>query len=509
VATSKDSEDDCIANASFGNAIQVYRGSQNDVLERYIGATADMDDDDFVVRFTADNMFPDGALVYELFSQGKHSDADLVTFGSGFPYGMGATAFRVKLLRNAHEQAVDAYDREHVTPWIIRNGKCKTLVWSGSENFDDLSHLRCTIDSLSDYLRIQSVFNLLGGDPIRLSCERLLEGLLLLPDSPQCSNPQRVIHGRMTGLLQLGTAQLGQRYGVANQCGQPTEDVSAEMLRVALAHNITVIDTARGYGSSETRIGALVPRGDASRFQVVTKLSALDTLSSDADEDFVSSAVEASVLRSCRELKRETLPICLLHRSIHLQSWGGVAWKTLQRLHKDGMITELGVSIYSPEELKNVEMFSDIRHIQFPFNVLDRRWLAADSMNLISKITEQNGAWFTARSVLLQGLLCLPPERWPRINGVSSDEIVRIIKELVIDFGRLDIIDLCFAYVRAKSWVHSLVVGAETVHQIVRNVEYVNREALSPEECRLLEHRLPAGATALVNPSLWNRSISE
>lgn len=58
VATSTDPTDDIIQSVLQVKGINVCRGSLDDVLDRYIYASRDMDNEDFVVRFTADNMFP-------------------------------------------------------------------------------------------------------------------------------------------------------------------------------------------------------------------------------------------------------------------------------------------------------------------------------------------------------------------------------------------------------------------------------------------------------------------
>ncbi len=61
VATSDRPEDDVIASTVEAAGIHVVRGPLDDPLRRFAIATADLDDDDVVVRLTADNVVPDGS----------------------------------------------------------------------------------------------------------------------------------------------------------------------------------------------------------------------------------------------------------------------------------------------------------------------------------------------------------------------------------------------------------------------------------------------------------------
>ena len=507
VATSEGPEDAAIAETVMDAGIAVHRGSLDDVLSRYVSATEDMDDDDYVVRFTADNMFPDGNLVTELInSVGEPtSGSDYVAFGHGYPYGMWAGAVRVKWLRKAHAETTAAYDREHVMPWVSRHQTPTTFPWPGQKEFGDCSRLRSTLDSLSDYLRVRQAFEDAGGDPVHVSWRELIRSLRDQRDAPKLSNPIRWVHGARIGALQLGTAQLGMPYGVANETGQPSDVEAKSILDAAMAHGIEVIDTARQYGNAETRIGNLVHPGDASRFRVNTKLSGLYQLSPNAGPREVRSAVEASVLKSCRELRLQSLPVVMLHRTEHLTWWGGAAWDRLVQLQKEGVIRDLGLSIYRPEELAHVAERPLLKHLQLPFNLLDRRWLETSIQAQIHELIAENKVWVTARSVLLQGLLRLPASQWPQFEGVAPEEIIRTLEQLVRDFERKNIVDLCLAYVRAQSWVHSVVMGVDSKEQLLANLGHINQKPLSREECETLETRLPAGPINLVNPALWKR----
>ena len=73
--------------------------------------------------------------------------------------------------------------------------------------------------------------------------------------------------------LILGTAQLGQNYGVANTTGRPDQQSANDIVRCALDGGISLFDTAQGYGESEAVLGHALGCHDFERSaKVITKL---------------------------------------------------------------------------------------------------------------------------------------------------------------------------------------------------------------------------------------------
>ena len=72
--------------------------------------------------------------------------------------------------------------------------------------------------------------------------------------------------------LCLGTAQLGQAYGITNAAGQVLEDVAASLLLRADRAGVRWLDTAQAYGNAEAVLGRQLP--SAHRFRLISKLPA-------------------------------------------------------------------------------------------------------------------------------------------------------------------------------------------------------------------------------------------
>src|SRR4051794_8710200 len=84
----------------------------------------------------------------------------------------------------------------------------------------------------------------------------------------------------------LGTAQLGMNYGLVNRAGKPTKQAAVEMLKYAIAHGVTALDTARAYGEAECLMGEALTGNSQSGIHVITKLE-LSGLGADASDSEV------------------------------------------------------------------------------------------------------------------------------------------------------------------------------------------------------------------------------
>ncbi len=179
IATSDDPSDSALAETLRTYNIRYLRGPHDDVLTRFVMATADMSANDICVRLTCDNIFPDGDFAARLAAAAARSASGYVGFpggAEGLPYGLSGEAISVRLLRRAAGRTIDEYDREHVTPWIIRNSGRSAVTFPRVDGID-LSDLRCTIDTIEDY---RSIVDALApvSEPVQASWQDLCRHLV-------------------------------------------------------------------------------------------------------------------------------------------------------------------------------------------------------------------------------------------------------------------------------------------------------------------------------------------
>jgi glutamate-1-semialdehyde 2,1-aminomutase len=157
LATSKNSENDDLANLVKKLGYEVYRGSEDDVLDRYYRA-AQKHLPEIVVRITGDCPIIEPQLVdnvIDLFQE-KNVDYASNVEPPTFPDGLDTEVFSYAALETAHQHATNSYDREHVTPFIYTNNKFKR---TNLLNTEDLSGERLTVDNSEDFEVIKNIFN--------------------------------------------------------------------------------------------------------------------------------------------------------------------------------------------------------------------------------------------------------------------------------------------------------------------------------------------------------------
>ncbi|MFB3901880.1 MAG: cytidylyltransferase domain-containing protein [Acidobacteriota bacterium] len=157
VATSTHVANQPLADYCRRETIPVFRGSEDDVLDRFYQA-ARIFDADPIIRVTGDCPFVDGPLISELIRfygegnwehLGVATGAGAVFLDSGrYPDGLDAECFSFNALRRAWEEAIEPSDREHVTPYIWRvPGRFRTAALTAPA---DYSRYRWTVDNGAD-----------------------------------------------------------------------------------------------------------------------------------------------------------------------------------------------------------------------------------------------------------------------------------------------------------------------------------------------------------------------
>lgn len=162
LATTVDKSDDELATFAKTLGVEVFRGSENDVLDRYYQA-ARFYSVDIVVRITADCPLLDPTLIDKVLTVFLEGDCDYASLArpiSTFPDGLDSEVFYFEVLERVWKEATFASEREHVTPYI----------WTHPETFgvrrinypEDLSAMRWTVDEERDLQFVREVYRHLG-----------------------------------------------------------------------------------------------------------------------------------------------------------------------------------------------------------------------------------------------------------------------------------------------------------------------------------------------------------
>jgi spore coat polysaccharide biosynthesis protein SpsF len=157
VATTDTASDDEIETACARLHISCFRGSEHNVLARYM-RTAEQFRSDLIVRVTADCPLVDPEVVDGVGAAciTKGVDLSFNDVPNTFPRGLDVEAFTMDALRKVEDMADEAYQREHVTPLIYeRTDIFRTYSVKGDR---ELSHLRWTIDTPEDLQLTRAIY---------------------------------------------------------------------------------------------------------------------------------------------------------------------------------------------------------------------------------------------------------------------------------------------------------------------------------------------------------------
>ncbi len=257
----------------------------------------------------------------------------------------------------------------------------------------------------------------------------------------------------MINKLIIGTAQLGLNYGINNISGKPRVSQSLDIINNAKNNRIYYFDTAPAYGNSENILG------NFNDINVFTKISKIDNI------DFTEENVIKLIEKSLKNLN------CTSIYCIYLHSFENYTKQNIEILRKIDCIKNIGVSIYTPEEAKQVLNDKLVDYLQIPFNMIDTRWITNEMLELYNNTNIK----IVIRSVYLQGLLIKPENYLNKFCSINMEKhILEKIDEL-LNNTKFSLKELCMYYVLSQSWVDSIILGLETSEQLIENINLFNK----------------------------------
>lgn len=163
VAAPYDSSNDPVAEEADSSGAEVVRGSEDDVLGRYVQAIERFGLD-AVVRLTADNPFVEGEVIDDMVDRFLASELDYLhnVRDSGFPLGTTVEIADAGALLEAFAQSDRKSDHEHVTPYLYRSNR--GFRTSSFERGEPVEDVRLTVDTSEDYQLAFWIYEKLSGE---------------------------------------------------------------------------------------------------------------------------------------------------------------------------------------------------------------------------------------------------------------------------------------------------------------------------------------------------------
>ena len=164
VATSTETEDDAVLTESEAIGVEVFRGSEQDVLDRYYQA-ARYQRLDVIVRITADCPLIDPGIIDRVVTAFVERRPDYASnvLERTYPRGLDTECIDAGALGVAWALAKEPYQRTHVTPFFYENPDQFRLV--SVKASQDLHGHRWTVDTAADLEFVRAVYGRLMSEP--------------------------------------------------------------------------------------------------------------------------------------------------------------------------------------------------------------------------------------------------------------------------------------------------------------------------------------------------------
>jgi spore coat polysaccharide biosynthesis protein SpsF len=162
VATSTLPGDDAIETLAAERGWRLFRGSETDLLDRYVGAARDVGAD-HVVRVTADCPLVDpheaDRVIEHHLAGGADCTHNITVWGGETPLGVGVEAFTMAALEESFRDGHEPHHREHVDEYVSEHPERFRLERVVASAPLRRPELRLTVDTPEDLALIRAVYD--------------------------------------------------------------------------------------------------------------------------------------------------------------------------------------------------------------------------------------------------------------------------------------------------------------------------------------------------------------
>jgi aryl-alcohol dehydrogenase-like predicted oxidoreductase len=256
----------------------------------------------------------------------------------------------------------------------------------------------------------------------------------------------------MTNLLSklgLGTGQFGLDQPTGPR-GRPREAEAREILSIAGRSGLSVLEVARGSAVADSHLRTAIPQPNPFRLTLTA-----------GRPDRGADAVEAELRAQMLRLGVERVDTIVVSSATDLFSpTGPVLWDRLRALKDEGVCRRIGVPVYASDDPVGVARRFKPDVVQAPASLLDQRLLLDGSLATIADL----GVEVHLRSIFLNGVLFLPPDRAPSHLKAAAGRISRA-RRLIAE-GRSDPLQAALGFALTRPEASHVLVGVTSAAEM-------------------------------------------
>ncbi len=291
----------------------------------------------------------------------------------------------------------------------------------------------------------------------------------------------------------LGTVEIGLPYGIGKQ-SLPSNTEAERILKTAIDLGITYIDTARGYGVAEERIG----KAGISKIKGIvigTKCAQFLEQGEDPQGQELERLIREDIETSLRNLQVDSLQLVQIHGGSAEQIERGEFITIMQKLIAEGKVQHVGIATRGEEAALAAIKSNFFETIQTAYSILDQRMLP----NVLPLAKEKN-IGIICRSVLLKGALTsaaekLPPELNPLKENSKQANLIATEQDT-------DLPSLATRFAISNPAISTILIGTiEPKH--LQTALASTKEGPLPNDILQKLGKLAINNPSLIDPSLW------
>jgi aryl-alcohol dehydrogenase-like predicted oxidoreductase len=249
--------------------------------------------------------------------------------------------------------------------------------------------------------------------------------------------------------LGLGSGQFGLDQPAAAR-GRPREVETRDILAIAARAGLQVFEAERHSETAEVKLGQALPRPSPFNLTVTT-------VRPDRGADFA----EADLRARLRRLGAEACETILAPSATDLLSPAGPKlWDRLRALKDQGVCRKIGVSVYASDDPVGLARRFKPDVVQAPASLLDQRLLLDGTLATLAGM----GVEVQLRSIFLNGLLFLPPDRAPSHLKAAAGRISRA-RRLIAE-GRSDPLQAALGFALSRPEAATVLVGVASAAEM-------------------------------------------
>jgi len=270
----------------------------------------------------------------------------------------------------------------------------------------------------------------------------------------------------------LGTVEIGLPYGIGVQ-ELPTEKEAEHVLRSAVEMGITYIDTARGYGVAEERIGKF---GISQMPGVVigTKCAQFLKQEPNLTGAELEKRIRADIDTSRTNLKQDQLQLVQLHIELPEQTDFRELVEIMQKLKDEGKVAHVGVSTRGEEAPLSAYQNDIFETSQLAYSILDQRMASK-----VLPAAQGKNIGVINRSVLLKGALTPKANQLP--DGLRPIKENSVKAGLIAEELGMTLPELAIRFVASNPAISTILIGTIKPHHLESALTAANQEPLSAE----------------------------